>query len=133
MNKRQRAFCDAYIISGNATAAAREAGYAAGSARQTAARLLTSNNIRTYIASRVEVAEIGRVADMNEGLTFLSDTMRGKIKDQFGLDASLTDRLAAARELVKRFSIGDRQTDALSRVDAMLTEFRRAIGTDNEQ
>ena len=39
------------------------------------------------------------VADGDEVLKFLTATMRGEVKDQFGLDAQLKDRLAAAKEL----------------------------------
>ena len=32
--------------------------------------------------------------------------MRGEVKDQFGLDASLTDRLKAGDALMKRYAAG---------------------------
>lgn len=42
------------------------------------------------------------VADATEVMKYFTQVMRGEIKDQFGLDASLSDRTSAARELAKR-------------------------------
>ena len=42
------------------------------------------------------------IADSNEVLRFYSAVMRGEVKDQFGLDASLTDRLKAGDSLICR-------------------------------
>ena len=46
------------------------------------------------------------VADADEVLRFYSAVMRGEVKDQFGLDASLTDRLKAGDALMKRYAAG---------------------------
>lgn len=42
------------------------------------------------------------VADATEVMKYFTQVMRGEIKDQFGLDASLSDRTQAAKELAKR-------------------------------
>lgn len=42
------------------------------------------------------------VADAVEVMQYFTQVMRGEIKDQFGLDASLSDRTQAAKELAKR-------------------------------
>lgn len=52
MNQRQRAFCEAYLLSGNATEAAIKAGYSPKSARSIGQRLLTYVDIREYLAQR---------------------------------------------------------------------------------
>lgn len=39
-------------------------------------------------------------------LEFFSAVMRGEVKDQFGLDSSLSDRINAGKELIKRFDAG---------------------------
>lgn len=46
------------------------------------------------------------MADADEVLRFYSAVMRGEVKDQFGLDASLTDRLKAGDALMKRYAAG---------------------------
>lgn len=50
LSERQEAFCQAYVCSANAAQAAREAGYAEGSARQSGHRLLCM----PQIAARIE-------------------------------------------------------------------------------
>lgn len=49
---RQQRFVDAYVLSGNASDAAREAGYSEGSAKVTASRLLTKPNVSSALAAR---------------------------------------------------------------------------------
>lgn len=69
-----------------------------------------------------------RVADADEVLLFLSRTMRGEVKDQFGLDASLQDRIKAAQELMKRYAVADmRQQSTMARLDGIFLEFRAAL------
>ena len=46
------------------------------------------------------------IADTDEVLRFYSSVMRGEVKDRFGLDASLADRLKAGDSLMKRYSAG---------------------------
>ena len=42
------------------------------------------------------------IADSNEVMEYFTSVMRGEVKDQFGLDAPLTERTNAAKELAKR-------------------------------
>lgn len=49
MNQRKRAFCEAYLLSGNATKAAVEAGYSSKTARSTGQRLLTFADVQEYL------------------------------------------------------------------------------------
>ena len=52
MNQRRQAFCEAYLASGNATEAARKAGYSPQSARSQGQRLLTFADVQEYLAER---------------------------------------------------------------------------------
>lgn len=45
------------------------------------------------------------VAGAGEVLTFLSDAMRGKIPDQFGLDPALDSRIKAAEDMAKHHKL----------------------------
>lgn len=75
---------------------------------------LKKPEIIAYIAARTKSDDEKRIADSNEIMQFLSDAMRGKIKDQFGLDPSLADRMTAAKELQKIHDAGTRRsTDEL--------------------
>ena len=112
LNRRQKAFADFYLECGNATEAARKAGYSEKTCRSIGAENLTKPDISAYIAERMQPIEKDRIASADEVLQFFSSVMRGKIKDQFGLDAALSDRLNAAKELMKRYAAADNTTRA---------------------
>lgn len=105
MTPRQKKFCEYYIQSGNATDAARKAGYSKKSAEAIGLENLGKPVISAYIAQRVANQDKQLVADADEVLRFYSAVMRGEVKDQ-GLDASLTDRLKAGDSLMKRYAAG---------------------------
>ena len=104
LTPKQKAFADAYIECGNASEAARRAGYSERSAQQIATENLSKPLISEYIQSRMDDLEAQHVATADEVMRFYSAVMRGEVKDQFGLDASLQDRLNAGKELMKRFA-----------------------------
>lgn len=103
LTPKQKAFADAYIECGNLTESARRAGYSDKSARQMGTENLSKPSISAYIAERMGSQDASRVASADEVLRFFSAVMRGEEKDQFGLDASLSDRLNAGKELLKRY------------------------------
>lgn len=102
LTPKQKAFADNYIISGNATEAAKQAGYSEKSARQMGAENLSKPYILEYIQNRTAPAEQKRIASGDEVLQFFTRVMNGEEKDAFGLDASLSDRMTAGREILKR-------------------------------
>ncbi|MBP3699664.1 MAG: terminase small subunit [Oscillospiraceae bacterium] len=103
LNQRQLTFCEEYIKTNNATKAAIAAGYSEKTARIKGSQLLTKINISAYIESRLDEINREQIASTDEVMRFFSSVMRGKEKDQFGLDASLSDRIKAGQEIVKRF------------------------------
>lgn len=104
LTPKQKAFADAYIETGNQTEAARRAGYSEKSAKVLGCNALTNVNVSAYIKERLGALEAQRVASADEVMRFFSSVMRGEVKDQFGLDASLQDRLNAGKELMKRYA-----------------------------
>ena len=106
LTPKQQAFADYYIECGNATEAAKKAGYSEDTARQIGTENLSKPSISEYIAERMEQQTRKRVADANEVIEFYTAVMRGEVKDQFGLDASLSDRLKAGDSLMKRYMAG---------------------------
>lgn len=114
LTPKQKKFCEYYIQSGNAADAARKAGYSPASAEAIGRENMRKPTISAYIAERVEKQDKKLVADADEVLKFYSAVMRGEIKDQFGLDASLTDRLKAGDSLMKRYAaaLSDEKTKA---------------------
>ena len=107
LNERQKAFADYYIQKGNATEAARMAGYSEKTACAIASENLRKPEIAVYIKERLDEQSKKRVADANEVVEFYTAVMRGEVKDQFGLDASLSDRLKASDALMKRYAVTD--------------------------
>ena len=104
LNEKQKAFADYYIQTGNATESAKLAGYSEKTARSIGSENLTKPDICAYIKERLDEQSQKRVADANEVIEFYTAVMRGEIKDQFGLDASLSDRLKAGDALMKRYN-----------------------------
>lgn len=99
LTPKQRAFADEYIACGNASEAARRAGY---KKRQSGNENMSNPVIVQYIAERLRPTEEKRIATADDVMEFYSAVMRGEVKDQFGLDASLSDRISAGREIMKR-------------------------------
>ena len=123
LTPKQKAFADYYLETGNATEAAKLAGYSEKTARQIGTENLAKPYISEYIAERQKQLEDKRIADISEVLQFFTSVMRGEIKDQFDFDPSLSDRLSAGKELMKRYEKGDDgKKDALSKLDEVLKE-----------
>lgn len=104
LTPKQKKFCEWYIKTGNAAEAARKAGYSQKSAEATGRENLRKPTISAYIAERMGKQDAALVADADEVLRFYSAVMRGEVKDQFDLDASLADRLKAGDSLMKRYT-----------------------------
>lgn len=129
LTPKQKAFADYYIQSGNAAEAARKAGYSEKTARFAGAENLTKANIQAYMSERMQPDEEKRIADADEVMRFYSAVMRGEVKDSFGLDAALADRLKAGDALMKRFiaiqgKMAENECEDLTPLAEMLTEHR---------
>lgn len=117
LTPRQKAFANWYLKTFNATEAARRAGYSERSAASIGSENLRKPEIAAYIHERVRAQDLEFVASADETLAFLSAVMRGDIKDQFGLDAGLADRLKAADSLMKRHEAAEeRSADKTRRI-----------------
>lgn len=123
MTPKQKAFCEYYIETGNAAEAARRAGYREKTAYQTGAENLRKPYIAEYIKTRLAEIEAGRIATADEVVRFYTSVMRGEVKDQFGLDAQLADRLNAGKELMKRYERLESRE-----VDESLNKAREILG-----
>ncbi len=128
LTPKQKAFADEYLICGNATEAAKKAGYSEKTAGIIGFENLRKPNVSEYIAERQKQIDDSRIADVKEVMQFYSSVLRGEIKDQFDIDASLSDRLAAGRELMKRFERpDDGKKDALEKLDNLLNQIGGVI------
>ncbi len=102
LTEQKKKFADYYIECGNATEAAKKAGYSEKTAYSQGQRLLKDVEVSAYIAERVKPDEENRIASGEEVMQFFTSVMRGEIKDAFDLPPSLADRKDAAKELAKR-------------------------------
>ena len=108
LTKKQKLFADWYIKLGNATEAAKKAGYSKKTARVTACENLTKPNILAYIDERSkpqQEEEEKLIAEGEDVLKFLTSVMNGEENDQFDLPPQLNDRIKAAELLGKRYSL----------------------------
>lgn len=112
LTQKQKRFCEEYIKTTNASAAAVAAGYSKKTAGAIGAENLKKPQIAAYIKKRLDEQDAALVADSNEILKFYTAVMRGEVKDQFGLDSSLTDRLKAADSLAKRLAAAELRPNA---------------------
>lgn len=135
LTPKQKAFADYYIETGNATEAARRAGYKKPNVQ--GSQNLDKLSVKSYIEERIKALDEKRIAKGEEVLQYLTKVMRGEEKDQFGLDASLQDRTKAAELLGKRYRLFvdkveqkvDATVNSTKKLDSILKELS---GDDNE-
>ena len=102
---KEERFINSYMKCGIATQAYREAGYTGKSPSS----ILNKPHILDEINYRTQLAASEGVADANEIMKYLTSVMRGEIADQFGLDAPLSERTSAARELKKHYDMASKE------------------------
>jgi phage terminase small subunit len=110
LSPKEDRFISLYIKYADAAQAAKEAGYTVRAEIKNkeaqyikiGKKQLAKDYVRDEIAYRSEEFRNTQIADTNEILKYLTDVMRGNIKDQFNLDASLAERTSAAKELNRR-------------------------------
>lgn len=101
MTAKQQRFCDEYIITLNATDAAKKAGYSAKTARQAGAENLTKPVIKEYIKARMDEKESKLIADQDEVLQYLTSVMRGQSRSKVVVVENVGDFTSQAREMEK--------------------------------
>lgn len=95
-------FIDLYIETGNVRQSVIQAGYKTNDPSFYGNELMHRLKIQNEITHRLQILEDAKVATGKEVLEYLTSVMRGEEKDQFGLDAPLSERTKAAMELAKR-------------------------------
>lgn len=118
---KQKAFADYYLELGNASEAARRAGYSQNYTNTNANKLLHTTTIREYIDERLKQIEDERIADAGEVLKYLTSVIRGESRSEIVVVEGTGDgcseathvkkapdekeRLKAAELLAKRYGI----------------------------
>lgn len=129
---KQKAFCDYYIEFGNATEAAKRAGYSEKTAFRIGQENIHKPALSQYIHSRLDKIEDARVAKGDEVLRFFSSVMRGEVKDQFGLDSQLSDRIDAAKQLQKRYGLDSRADEQKLKLKKLQAEIDTLNNRDKQ-
>ena len=118
LTTKQRLFADEYIKSGNATQSAIKAGYSVRTAKQVGTENLSKPYLKAYIDAKMAEIESHKIADAKEVLQFYTRVLREEETEEVALPAgddvitvekkpSFKDRLAAAKELMKRYPLSD--------------------------
>lgn len=119
---KQQKFADEYVKSGNASEAIILAGYSDSSTTNTT-KLLKNTKVKAYIDGLRNEMSSKTIADANEVLEFYTRVIRGEeqetvvVATKFDIEEvdktpDLKTRLAAAKELIKRYPGNDRLQDA---------------------
>ncbi len=125
LTPKQKAFADFYIDTGNATEAARRAGYSKKNIGENAAKTLKNTKVSAYIQTRLAEIDAGRIATADEVMKVFSSILRGTEVDQDGLTVSVHDRIDAGKAIMRRIERIESQETSTN----MLTKAEELLGT----
>mgnify|MGYP000264267381 CR=1 FL=1 len=108
MTPKQLRFIDAYIRLGNATQAAKEAGYNQKYIGPNATKILNSTNVFAEYRRRLEEMQKAQIASEDEILQFHTGIMRGEVKEEI-----INPVTGRHEELPAGLNIRQRSADAL--------------------
>lgn len=149
LTQRQKLFADEYIKSGNAMQSAIKAGYSEKYAKSGSAKMLENVGIKSYIDAKMAEIESYKIADAKEAMQAITAIARGETTEtqaqinpvsgkweKTEVPAELKTRLAAWKEVLKRYPLSDELTKAQLRkanADAQVAEARAKALEDNGQ
>ncbi len=128
LSLKQKKFCEEYIISGNATEAAKKAGYSEKTARSQGAENLTKPYIQKYIKELTNAPRTARIASGEQVLEFFTNVMNNG-------EVGWKDRIRAAENLAKRQGV-DKPAEAENGQEKKLDTLIAALngrGNNDEQ
>ena len=116
LSPKEHMFINSIMINGDAAIAAKDAGFIPQgnkTLKSIGERVLKKDYIYDEILYRIDEMNAASIADEQEVMQYFTSVMRGEEKDQFGLDVSIADRTAAAKEIAKRIiDIPQKQADS---------------------
>lgn len=149
LTAKQRLFADEYIKSGNAMQSAIKAGYSDKYAKSSSSKMLENVGIKSYIDAKMAEIESHKIADAKEAMQAITAIARGETTEtqaqinpvsgkweKTEVPAGLKTRLAAWKEVLKRYPLSDELTKAQLRkanADAQVAEARAKALEDNGQ
>lgn len=106
LSYKEHLFINSFLVNGDVCIAAKDAGFELTKEKDTygaiGKRVLSRDYIYEELLARLEELDKESTADATEVMQYFTRVMRGEEKDQFGLDAPLSERTSAAKELAKR-------------------------------
>ena len=148
LTEKQRRFVDYYVETGNASEAARRAGYAEKAAYRTGSENLRKPQVKAAIDARLKELEDKRIAKADEVMQFLTSTLRGEVKEErvvvegtgegrsdariIKVQVSARDRLEAAKSLLKRYPMQLDAKEQKLKLQKLEAEIRAAEQVDDD-
>lgn len=148
LTEKQRRFVDYYVETGNASEAARRAGYSERIANRIGTENLSKPVIKAAINARLRELEDKRIAKADEVMQFLTSTLRGEVKEErvvvegtgdgrsdariIRVQVSARDRLEAAKSLLKRYPMQLDAKEQKLRLQKLEAEIRAAEQVDDD-
>ena len=148
LTEKQRRFVDYYVETGNASEAARRAGYSEKTAGWIGQENLQKPTIKAAIDARLKELEDKRIAKADEVMQFLTSTLRGEVKEErvvvegtgegrsdariIKVQVSARDRLEAAKSLLKRYPMQLDAKEQKLRLQKLEAEMRAAEKVDDD-
>lgn len=148
LTEKQRRFVDYYVETGNASEAARRAGYAEKAAYRTGSENLRKPQVKAAIDARLKEFEDKRIAKADEVMQFLTSTLRGEVKEEhvvvegtgegrsdariIKVQVSARDRLDAAKSLLKRYPMQLDAKEQKLKLQKLENEIRAAELVDDD-
>ena len=130
LTEKQRRFADEYIRLGNATEAARLAGYSAKTANRAGTENLSKPVIKSYIDGVLEEMASKRIMQASEAMELLTTIARGEMEETMYIGTSdgvitiedkkpdINQRTTALKEILKRYPIDREGKERLLRAQA---------------
>ena len=148
LTEKQRRFVDYYVETGNASEAARRAGYSKKTAGWIGQENLQKPTIKAAVDARLRELEGKRIAKADEVMRFLTSTLRGEVKEErvvvegtgegrsaahiIKVQVSARDRLEAAKSLLKRYPMLLDAKEQKLRLQKLEAEIRAAEQVDDD-
>ena len=148
LTEKQRRFVDYYVETGNASEAARRAGYSKKTAGWIGQENLQKPTIKAAIDARLRELEDKRIAKADEVMQFLTSTLRGEVKEErvvvegtgdgrsdariIRVQVSARDRLEAAKSLLKRYPMQLDAKEQKLRLQKLEAEIKAAEQVDDD-
>lgn len=108
LNEKQKRFIEEYLRTGNASEAARQAGYSPKTASESSSRLLADVRIKSAVDSRLKDMESERVATTQEIQEYLTAVMRGELSEEVVVNVGVGKGYTRADKIKAQVGAKDR-------------------------